>query len=83
MSVSFEMAALKYWEVDGVQITNFLFLTDSSQFKFIIQDFKFDFDASFKLNDHGTLDPVVKSCHIDFGKSYFYHDNFIFAFFIN
>ena len=49
MSVSFEMAALKYWEVDGVQITNFWFLTDSSQFKFIIQDFKlYEFDKEKK-----------------------------------
>lgn len=50
MLVSVKMPALRHWEVDGVQITNFWFLPDISTFELIFENFKFDFDASFKLD---------------------------------
>lgn len=83
MLVSVKMPALKHWEVDGVQITNFWFLPDISEFELIFENFKFDFDASFKLDEHGYLDPVVQSCDINFGKSYFYHNNGLVAIFMH
>lgn len=59
MLVSVKMPALRHWEVDGVQITNFWFLPDISTFELKFENFKFDFDAYFKLDDHGYLDPIV------------------------
>jgi hypothetical protein len=60
MLVSVKMPALRHWEVDGVQITNFWFLPDISTFELKFENFKFDFDASFKLDEHGYLDPIVQ-----------------------
>ena len=54
-------------------------MPDISTFRLIVDNFKFDFDASFKLDNHGYLDPIVQYCDINFGQSYFYHDNGIMA----
>ena len=58
-------------------------MPDISTFELKFDNFKFDFDAYFKLDDHGYLDPIVQSCDINFGKSYFYHDNGIVAIFMH
>ena len=58
-------------------------MPDISTFELKFENFKFDFDAYFKLDDHGYLDPIVKRCDILFGESYLYHDNPIVGFFMH
>lgn len=58
-------------------------MPDISTFELIFEDFKFDFDTSLRLDEHGYLDPNVQSCDINFGKSYFYHDNALVAIFMH
>ena len=44
------------------------------------EDFKFDWSCYFELEETGYLKPIVKDVRIEFGESYFYHDNWWSAF---
>ena len=64
----------------AIQESNLFLIPEKSNIHITISDFKFDFEASFKLEDKGYLNPIVKSCHINLGNSYIYHENPIIAF---
>lgn len=46
----------------------------------MFENFKFDFHTDLKLDKNGYLDPVIYAVDINFGDSFFYHDNEILAF---
>jgi hypothetical protein len=48
--------------------------------KLIFEDFKVKFETGLVLDKNGYLDFELKSCLIDFGNSYLYHDNVIVEF---
>jgi hypothetical protein len=41
----------------------------------IFKHFEFHYTAGLKLDENGYLDPVVYAIDINFGESYFYHDD--------
>lgn len=47
-----------------------------SYVQFVIKDFDIDFEFDLEIDDNGYLNPVVYFASIDFGDSYFHHDNF-------
>lgn len=78
--VRFKFPAIKHWEITAHQHVNNVILPDQSNIQLIFKDFRFDFKAGLKLDEHGYLDPVVTYCDIAFGESYFYHDDQFIAF---
>jgi hypothetical protein len=72
--------ALKNWQVKAHQDITFLIFPDQSEVKLILENFKVNFDTGLVLDKNGYFDFELKSCIIDFGNSYFYHDNFIVEF---
>lgn len=72
--------ALKHWEINAHQHVNNIILPSDSEINLVFKDFRFDLKAGLKLDEHGYLDPVVTYCDIQFGESYFYHEDQIIAF---
>lgn len=46
-------------------------------------DFDINFNTQLELLENGFLKPVVYELEVKFGSSYFYHDNFLIAFYMN
>lgn len=75
--LKFDFPALKHWEITANQHVNTWILPSTSQVELIFKDFDIDFEVELVLDEKGYIDPVVYKCDIDFGESYFYHENTI------
>jgi hypothetical protein len=51
-------------------------LPGDSYVQLVFKDFDIDFEFDLELDDNGYLNPIVYFVSIDFGDSYFHHDNF-------
>lgn len=58
-----------------MQEVNTWIMPSESRIELVFKDFDIDFEVSLVLDEDGQLDPIVKSCSIDFGDSYFHHEN--------
>ena len=72
-----DFPALKHWQIDAHQHVNTWIWPSESQVQLIFKDFDIDFQTQLKLDKYGYLDPVVFGVKINFGESFFYHDNAI------
>lgn len=54
-------------------------MPSESDIRLLIQDLDVKFDCTFELDEKGYLDPVVRDVHIDMGKSYLFHEDWITA----
>ena len=50
-------------------------LPESSKVRLEFKDFDFDINVKPLCTELGYIKPVVYSANINFGESYFYHDN--------
>ena len=78
-----DFPALKEWKIDALQTSNSWILPESSYVELEFTDFDVNFNTQLDLLESGFLKPVVYQIEINFGSSYFYHDNAIISFFMN
>ena len=78
-AIQVQFPAIKHWEISAEQHVNTWILPADSHVQLTFKDFTFDFNSGLKLDYNGYLDPVVYSCSVHFGNSYFYHDDKLLA----
>ena len=55
-------------------------MPDESRVDLGFKNFEFDFSARLQVNEDGNLKPIFHFFNINFGESYFAHDNWFFSF---
>ena len=67
--------ALEHFNVHAKQKIDAWWIPDDSKVSLDFENFDVDFSASLHINQEGNLRPVFYTFHLDFGESYFYHEN--------
>ena len=75
-----DFPALKEWKIDALQTSNQWFLPKESYVELEFTDFDINLNTQLELLENGNLKPSVFEISINFGNSYFYHENAIVSF---
>jgi len=76
--IKVKFPGIKYYRMNALMDTNSWWIPDQSSVSIEFNKLEIDFDMDLFVTEKGYLRPKVYSARLDWGDSYFYHDNWFF-----
>lgn len=76
--INVDFPAIKYMRFNALMDTNSWWIPDQSIIGVEFNKFDIGFNMDLFVTDKGYLRPKIYSARLDWGDSYFYHDNWFF-----